>query len=72
MAMPFALTFHLRLGEWLSLADGVTEEAAFAAVLASVLLVGSVPKHYATEHDSTERAAAEVYAVFAFPLSVAT
>jgi hypothetical protein len=68
----FRADLHLRLGEWLPLADGVTEEAAFAAVLAFVSLVAGVPQEYAPEHDAAERAAAaEVYAAFAFPLSLA-
>ena len=68
----FRADLHLRLGEWLPLADGVTEEAAFAAVLAFLSLVASVPQEYAPEHDLAERAAAaEVYAAFAMPLSLA-
>ena len=43
----FRAQAHLRLGEWLPLADGVSEDAAFAAVLAFVNLVASVPQHYA-------------------------
>ena len=71
-AGAFRADLHLRQGEWLPLADGVTEEAAFAAVLAFVSLVASVPQEYAAEHDLAERAAAaEVYAAFAMPLSLA-
>ena len=68
----FRADLHLRQGEWLPLVDGVTEEAAFAAVLAFVSLVASVPQEYAPEHDLAERAAAaEVLAAFAYPLSLA-
>ncbi|TDH58163.1 hypothetical protein E2C06_34070 [Dankookia rubra] len=68
----YRVDLHLRLGKWLPLADGVTEEAAFAAVLAFVSLVASVPQEYAPEHDAAEcAAAAEVYAAFASPLSIA-
>jgi hypothetical protein len=50
----------------------VTEEAAFGAVLAFVSLVASVPQEYSPEHDAAERAAAaEVFAAFASPLSLA-
>ncbi|MDO9713638.1 hypothetical protein [Paracraurococcus lichenis] len=68
----FRATIHVRDGEWLPLADGVTEDAAFAAILAFVSVVASVPQSYAPEHDAAERAAAaEVFASFAFPLLVA-
>ena len=68
----FRADLHTRQGEWLPLADGVTEEAAFAAVLAFVSLVASVPQEYAPEHDAAERAAAaEVYTAFASLLSIA-
>ena len=68
----FRADLHVRQGEWLPLADGVTEEAAFAAVLSFVSLVASVPQEYAPEHDAAERAAAaEVFAAFASPLSLA-
>ena len=68
----FRADLHIRQGEWLPLADGVTEDAAFAAVLAFVSLVASVPQHYAPEYDAAERAAAaEVCAAFASPLSIA-
>ncbi|MDO9714027.1 hypothetical protein [Paracraurococcus lichenis] len=68
----FRAAVHMRDGEWLPLADGVTEDAAFGAVLAFVSLVASVPQSYAPEHDAAERAAAaEVYAAFAFPLPIA-
>lgn len=71
-AGTFRADLHLRQGEWLPLADGVTEEAAFAAVLAFVSLIASVPQHYAPEHDLAERAAAaEVFAAFAYPLFLA-
>ena len=68
----FSASVHLRAGEWLPLAEDVTEDAAFAAVLAFVSLVAAVPQHYAPEHDAAERAAAaEVYAAFAAPISLA-
>src|SRR4051812_7991369 len=68
----FRAQAHLRLGEWMPLADGVSEDVAFAAVLHFVHLVASVPQHYAPEHDAAERAAAaEVYAAFASPISLA-
>ncbi|TDH58819.1 hypothetical protein E2C06_30595 [Dankookia rubra] len=68
----FRADLHVRDGEWLPLADGVTEDVAFAAVLAFVSLVASVPQHYAPEHDAAERAAAaEVFAAFASPFSIA-
>ena len=68
----FRADFHLRNGEWLPLADGVPEEPAFAAALSFVSLVASIPQHYAPEHDLAVRgAAAEVFAAFASPLSIA-
>ena len=68
----FRADLYLRLGEWLPLADGVTEEAAFAAVLAFVSLVAGVPQEYAPQHDLAVRAAAaEVFAAFTSPLSLA-
>jgi hypothetical protein len=68
----FRAALHLRLGEWLPLAEEATEEAAFGAVLAFVSLADAVPQHYAPEHDAAVRAAAaEVYAAFASPLSLA-
>ncbi|TDH59236.1 hypothetical protein E2C06_28345 [Dankookia rubra] len=68
----FRADLHLRLGEWLPLADGVTEEAVFAAVLAFISLVSSVPQEYSPANDAVERAAAaEVYAAFASRLSIA-
>ncbi|MDO9712762.1 hypothetical protein [Paracraurococcus lichenis] len=61
----FRAAYHLRYGEWLPLAEGVREDAAFAAVLAFLSLVATVPQHYAPAHDATERrAAAEVLAAF--------
>src|SRR3954466_7547016 len=41
----FSASVYLRAGEWLALADGVSEDAAFAAVLHFVHLVASVPQH---------------------------
>jgi hypothetical protein len=68
----FRADYHLRLGEWLPLAEDVTEEAAFTAILSFVSLVANVPQHYAPEHDAAERAAAaEVFAAFASPMSIA-
>ncbi|MDO9712380.1 hypothetical protein [Paracraurococcus lichenis] len=68
----FRATVHMRDGEWLPLADGVAEDAAFSAVLSFVSLVAGIPQHYALEHDAAERAAAaEVFASFAFPVPMA-
>ena len=68
----FRADYHFRLGKWLSLADGVTEKAAFSAVLAFVSLVAGVPQEYAPEHDVAVRAAAaEVFTAFTSPLSLA-
>lgn len=68
----FRAMLHIRQGEWLLLAEGVSEDAAFSAVLHFLALVASVPQHYAPEHDAAERAAAaEVFAAFASPLSLA-
>lgn len=68
----FSAAVHLRLGEWMTLAEGVPEEAAFAAVLHFVRLVASIPSEYSAQGDAAERAAAaEVFAAFAAPLSMA-
>lgn len=68
----FCAQAHLRLGEWLPLAEGVSEDTAFAAVLAFLSLVGNVPQFYAPEHDTAERAAAaEVFAAFTSQFSLA-
>ena len=68
----FHADLHHRLGEWLPLAEEVTEDVAFGAVVAFVSLVASVPQHHAPEHDTAVRAAAaEVYAAFTSPLSIA-
>lgn len=68
----FRAAVHVREGEWLPLAEDVPEEVAFAAVLSFVSLVSAIPQHYAPEHDAAERAAAaEVFAAFAFPMSIA-
>src|SRR4051812_16495031 len=48
----YSAACHLRYGTWLALADGVSEDAAFAAILAFVPLVASVPQFYAPEHDA--------------------
>ena len=62
-------SFQIGNGEDLALADGVTEAAAFAAVLAHVALVREVPAHYSAINDQAEReAAATVLAAFAVPL----
>ncbi|MCB4825497.1 hypothetical protein [Roseicella aerolata] len=68
----FRAMLHIRQGEWLPLAEGVSEDAAFSAIVAFLALVASIPQHYAPEHDAAERAAAaEVFAAFASPLSLA-
>jgi hypothetical protein len=64
----FRAMLHIRQGEWLLLA----EDVAFSVIFAFLALVASVPQHYAPEHDAAERAAAaEVFAAFASPLSLA-
>jgi hypothetical protein len=63
--------FHLRDGIWLALALGVSEDEAFAAVIAHVEALAGVPQWYSPAIDAAERAAAaEVLAAFAAPAAL--
>lgn len=66
----FRTMWHVRMGKWIILADGVSEDVAFAATLAFVTLTSSIPQHYSAANDAAERAAAaEVAAAFTPGLS---
>jgi hypothetical protein len=56
--VAFRAAYHLRFGAWLPLAEGVAEDAAFAAIHAFLTLVGPLPTHYAPAQDAADRAAA--------------
>jgi hypothetical protein len=61
--------FYLRDNVWLTLAENVDENTAYAAVVAHIHAVAGVPWHYSAENDAAERAAAaEVFAAFSAPL----
>ena len=66
----FSAACHLRLGEWLALVEGGTEDMAFAAVAEHIRRIGSLPPWWDTD-DAERTAAAEILAVFAAPLSLA-
>jgi hypothetical protein len=67
----FSAAIHLRLGEWMPVAVGMTEDQAFGAIAMFALRVADVPYCYAEAHDAAEReAAAEVLNAFTAPASI--
>jgi len=67
----FSAAIHLRLGEWMPVAVGVTADQAFGAVAMFALRVADVPYFYAEAHDTAEREAAEeVLNAFTAPVSI--
>lgn len=67
----FSAACHLRLGEWLPLTEGGTEDVAFAAVAEHIRRIGSLPPWWDTD-DAERTAATEILAIFAAPFSLVT
>jgi hypothetical protein len=69
----FSAAYHLRLGEYLPLAEEATEDTAFATVAEHIRRIGHLPAWWSAKTDNAERtAAAEILASFAAPLSLVT
>jgi hypothetical protein len=69
----FSASFHLRLDEYLVLAEDATEDAAFAVVAEHIRRIGHLPAWWSAKTEAAERtAAAEILTRFAAPLSLVT